>query len=284
MRKFFILILLALSLCGCRTITSLIHDDEVVAKVGEEKLFLSELRKYIPGYASPEDSVSLAHQYINSWATEQLYMQVASETLTGEEMDVTPELEDYRRSLIKFRYEQHYVNDRLDTLITPAQIEAFYKAHKEDFVLDRPILKVRFVDVMKDSPSKDAILRMMGTKQYSDSQRLDTLARSAALRYFDKSDTWMDAAVLAREFGMDYTSMLAGLKGDFIRIEPEDRGDLMAAYVCDIIRSGIAPVEYCEDRIRDMILSARKHDLIESLERDLLKDAVDRKQFVIYEK
>lgn len=284
MRKFFILILLALPLCGCRTITSLIHDDEVVAKVGEEKLFLSELRKYIPGYASPEDSVSLAHQYINSWATEQLYMQVASATLTDEEMDVTPELEDYRRSLIKFRYEQHYVNDRLDTLITPAQIEAFYKAHKEDFVLDRPILKVRFVDVMKDSPSKDAILRMMGTKQYSDSQRLDTLARSAALRYFDKSDTWMDAAVLAREFGMDYTSMLAGLKGDFIRIEPEDRGDLMAAYVCDIIRSGIAPVEYCEDRIRDMILSARKHDLIESLERDLLKDAVDRKQFVIYEK
>lgn len=284
MRRIFPFILLLLSLCGCRTITSLIHDDEVVAKVGEEKLFLSELQEYIPEYASPEDSVSLARQYINSWAAEQIYMQAASSTLTKEEMDVTPELEDYRRSLIKYRYEQRYVNDRLDTLITDAQIEEYYNAHKDDFTLSRPILKVRFVDVMEDSPSKDLILKMMSSKQYSDVERADTLAHSAALRYFDKSDTWMDAAILAKEFGMDYTAMLAGLKNDFIKIEPEGRGDLMAAYVVDMIKSGTAPLEYCRETIRDIILSARKHELVESLERDLLEDAVVRKQFVIYEK
>lgn len=284
MRRIFPFILLLLSLCGCRTITSLIHDGEVVAKVGEEKLFLSELQEYIPEYASPEDSVSLARQYINSWAAEQIYMQAASSTLTKEEMDVTPELEDYRRSLIKYRYEQRYVNDRLDTLITDAQIEEYYNAHKDDFTLSRPILKVRFVDVMEDSPSKDLILKMMSSKQYSDVERADTLAHSAALRYFDKSDTWMDAAILAKEFGMDYTAMLAGLKNDFIKIEPEGRGDLMAAYVVDMIKSGTAPLEYCRETIRDIILSARKHELVESLERDLLEDAVVRKQFVIYEK
>lgn len=284
MRRIFPFILLLLSLCGCRTITSLIHDDEVVAKVGEEKLFLSELQEYIPEYASPEDSVSLARQYINSWAAEQIYMQAASSTLTKEEMDVTPELEDYRRSLIKYRYEQRYVNDRLDTLITDAQIEEYYNAHKDDFTLSRPILKIRFVDVMEDSPSKDLILKMMSSKQYNDVERADTLAHSAALRYFDKSDTWMDAAILAKEFGMDYTAMLAGLKNDFIKIEPEGRGDLMAAYVVDMIKSGTAPLEYCRETIRDIILSARKHELVESLERDLLEDAVVRKQFVIYEK
>lgn len=284
MRRIFPFVLLLLSLCGCRTITSLIHDDEVVAKVGEEKLFLSELQEYIPEYASPEDSVSLARQYINSWAAEQIYMQAASSTLTKEEMDVTPELEDYRRSLIKYRYEQRYVNDRLDTLITDAQIEEYYNAHKDDFTLSRPILKVRFVDVMEDSPSKDLILKMMSSKQYNDVERADTLAHSAALRYFDKSDTWMDAAILAKEFGMDYTAMLAGLKNDFIKIEPEGRGDLMAAYVVDMIKSGTAPLEYCRETIRDIILSARKHELVESLERDLLEDAVVRKQFVIYEK
>ena len=284
MRRILPLILVLLSLCSCRTITSLIHDDVVVAKVGEEKLYLSDLQKYIPEYASPEDSASLARRYITSWATEQLYLQVASATLTKTEMDVTPELEDYRRSLIKYRYEQRYVNDRLDTLITDAQVEEYYNAHTEEFMLERPILKVRFVDVMKDSPSKDLILKMMSSKQYTDNDRADTLAHTAALRYFDSSETWMDAALLAKEFGMDYTSMLAGLKGDFIRIEPEDRGDLMAAYVCEIQKSGIAPMEYCKERIRDIILSARKHDLLESLERDLLEDAVDRKQFVIYEK
>lgn len=283
MRRVLTVILMLVAVCSCRTISSFIHDDEVIARVGEEKLYLSDLQAYIPDFSSPEDSAAFALQFINRWATERLYMKVASEQLSKTEMDVTPELENYRRQLIKYRFEQHFVNERLDTLVTQGQLDEYYKQHQSDFELERPILKVRFIDVMKDSQSVDALLKMMSSKEYSDLERADTLAHSAALRYFDKSDTWMDAALLAREFGTDYTTMLAARKGDFIRMEPEGRGDLMAAYVCDIIMSGIAPKEYCEERIRDIIVSARKHALLEGLERDLLKDARDRREYVIYE-
>ena len=64
--------------------------------------------------------------------------------------------------------------------------------------------------------------------------------------------------------------------------EPEGRGDLLAAYVCDMISSGTAPIEYCSSAIRDIILSNRKHELLAALERDLLEGALDSKQFVIY--
>ena len=50
----------------------------------------------------------------------------------------------------------------------------------------------------------------------------------------------------------------------------------------DIEKYGVAPLESCRDRIRDYILSGRKRDLINGLEQELLEDAVDRKQFVIY--
>lgn len=286
MRRFFVFILAAAALCSCKaitSITSLIHDDEVVARVGEDKLYLSELLRYIPDYASPEDSAALAGQFINSWAEDRIFMQVASQTLSPAEMDVSAELEDYRKSLIKYRYEQHYVNERLDTLITPEQVEAYFNGHKDEFVLERPILKVRFVDIMKNSSSKDVILKMMSSSQYSDIERADTLAHSTAIRYFDRSETWTDAAVLAREFGTDWVSMMDALKGDFIRMEPEGRGDLMAAYVCDMVKSGTAPIEFCEASIREIILSSRKHELLVNLERDLLKEALDSKQFVTYQ-
>ena len=283
MRKFWLLIFAVPALCSCHAITALIHDDEVVARVGEQKLYLSELLRYIPDYVSSEDSASLAGQYINAWARDQIVMQVASETLSPSEMDVSAELEDYRKSLIKYRYEQHYVNERLDTLVTASQVEAYYKANQDEFVLERPVLKVRFVNIMKDSQSKETILKMMSSSAYSDIERADTLAHSAALRYFDSSDTWIDAAVLSKEFGTDWVSMMDALKGDFIKMEPEDRGNLMAAYVCDIVRSGIAPLDFCEGSIRNIILSSRKHELLESLERDLLKDAVDNDQFVTYQ-
>lgn len=282
MRKYLSLILAIAVFCSCDTISSIVHDDEVVAKVGKHKLYKSELAAYIPEFASPDDSVNLAMQYINSWATEYLYMEVASEQLSKTEMDVTAELEDYRRSLLKYRYEQRYVNDRLDTLITQQQIQKYYNDNKQNFELERPIMKVRFIDIMKGAPNKDIILKKMSSPDYEDVGFADSLARSAALRYWDNSEQWIDAVVLAKEFGMDYESMLKHLNGDFIKVESDDRPDLMAAYICEMQIDGVAPVEYCEEKIRDFILSARKHQLLADLEQDLLTNALSHKNLVIY--
>ena len=275
--------LLPLLLGSCTAISSLVHDDQVVARVGDHKLYKSELEQFIPNMIPAADSIRLAEQYINTWATDLLYLDVAEAQLSKAELDVSAELESFRRSLLKYRYELRYINDRLDTLVTDEQIRQYYQEHEADFALKRPVLKVRFVDVMKDSPNKDAILKMMTSKEYSDVQRADTLAKSTALRYFDSSDVWMDAGELARFFGLDYTEMLSHLKGDMIRYEPADRGDLMAAYVLDIRKSGVAPIEYCSSRIRDILMSARKHALMTSLERDLLENALESNNFVIYQ-
>lgn len=283
MRKLFAYSLVFLALCSCKVISNLIDDDQVVAKVGDEKLYRSDVAAYIPDLVTGEDSIRMAEQFINSWAVEHLYLDMAERQLSEEEMDVTDELENYRRSLLKYRYEQHYVNERLDTLIIPEQVSAFYDEHKADFVLQRPILKVRFVDVMKDSPNRDAIIKMMTSANIADLERADTLAASSALRYFDRSDTWMDAADLAREFGIDYLSMLSRMEGRYIKIENEGTGELKVAYVLDIIRDGVAPLDFCSESIREIILSGRKHNLLTGLEQDLLEDALERKTFVKYE-
>ena len=88
-----------------------------------------------------------------------------------------------------------------------------------------------------------------------------------ALKYVDSSDTWMDALVVAREAGVDYRSMLAGFKvpsfnrDPFVEI-PDENGNLHVIYVVELVSEGkTAPLEYCAERIRDLILSARKHAL-----------------------
>lgn len=269
-------------LCSCTAISGIVHDDEVVARVGKDKLYRSELERFIPTSSSPQDSAVLASRYINSWATDRLYVKVAEEQLSKSEIDVSAELDAYRLSLVKYRYEQRYISDRLDTLVTDAQISDYYTSHQEDFVLQRPVLKVRFVDVMKDSPNKDHVLKMISSEEYDEFHRTDSITVSSALRYFDNSDVWMDARDLAAEFGVDYPEMLSAMKDKMIKIEPEGRGDLLAAYVCDIQRSGVAPLDFCAEEIRDIILSARKHALVKGLERDLLETALENRQFIIY--
>jgi hypothetical protein len=44
----------------------------------------------------------------------------------------------------------------------------------------------------------------------------------------------------------------------------------------------VAPLEYSAPAIRDIIISARKQALISTLEQDLLNDARENGQFVIY--
>ena len=156
---------------SCNVASSLVHDDQVVAKVGREQLYRSELERMIPGMVTPDDSARLARRYINLWAAERLYMKVAEEQLSKSEVDVSEELESYRRSLVRYRYEQRYLNDRLDTAITDAQIREYYQAHLADFELERPVMKVRFVDVMKDSPDREEILRLMSSDRYDELER-----------------------------------------------------------------------------------------------------------------
>lgn len=281
MRKSFIITILFL-LTGCQAIQSFIHDDKVVARVGKHKLYESEVNAYIPSGVSIADSTNLALQYINTWATDIIFSDMAQSQLSKTERDITAELEAYKRELLRFRYEQRFIGDRLDTLVTEDQMLDFYEKHKNLFTLDRPILKVRFVDILKNMDKKDQIIRLMSSNKPKDMDEVEGLANKYAIKYFDKSYEWMDAAVLAREFGTDYGQMLAKMNQSYIRMESEDAADIKVAYVREIRRSGIAPFDFCTDRIREYILSGRKHDLLVALEQSLLKGASDDGQFVIY--
>lgn len=274
--------LLLLTAVSCEMASSLVHDDQPVARVGKENLYRSEIEGRIPGMMSPEDSAGFAERYIRLWAMDRLYADVAEKQLSKAELDVSAELESYRRSLLRYRYEQRYLNDRLDTLISDRQISDYYEAHEADFALREPLMKIRFVDIMKDSPDLDEILALMSSDGHGDLVRADSLARVSALRYFDNSGSWMSASDLARYFGTSASEMLDAMDEDMIIIEPENRGDILAAYVCDMVESGTAPLEYCTPVIRDIILSNRKHELLAALERDLLDEALDSKQFVIF--
>mgnify|MGYP007101880864 CR=1 FL=1 len=281
-RKIALAISVCAFVCGCNLISSVVHDDQVVAKVGNERLYRSELDKYIPDGSSPEDSAAIALQYINTWAAGHLFLKTAESRLTKEEKNVDKELEEYRMSLLRYRYEQRYINDRLDTLITQAQLEEYYKAHAAALELPRPILKVRFVDIMSDSPNYEEIMEKLPSEGGQELKDLDSLAYVSAPRFFDSSDKWMDAAVLAREFGTDYNTMLSKLKNKYIIFDYDDRGEVRAAYVFAIQYKGQAPLEYCSAAIRDNILSERKREILSVLEQDLLKNAQEKKELIIY--
>ena len=268
---------------SCRTISSLLHDDGVVAQVNDVKLYRAELNALIPKGISPADSAELAQKYINSWASDLIYLKVAEQQLSKSEKDVTKELEDYRKSLLKYRYERLYVNERLDTTVTEEMVKEYYDAHLDKFVLSRPLLRARYLNIPKDSPALKSLKKMMKSSDPNVLVEADSIAYSVALKFTTWNNEWIDAAALAGEFGTDYNSMLASMNNGWIELS-DTTGYLRVAYIPEIIRKGeVAPVDYSAPAIKDIILSARKQTLISGLERDLLNDARENGNFIIYD-
>ena len=287
MKKCLVLIALA-AVSACQMVHRVsdsaaeLFGDAVVARVGEHRLMRSELAAYIPAGVSSEDSLALAQSYIKSWAEELIFLDMAEKHLSAEEKDVTKDLEDYRRTLLKYRYEERYINDRLDTLISDEEVRNYYRAHMDKFLVERPLLKVRYMIIPADSRSIKTIKELMSSDDAMDAIAADSLAFTAALRYVDSSDAWMDAILLARDLGTDEVSMMSALRNRTIEFKGDD-GLLRVAYVVDMVQKGSpAPLDYCEERIKDILLSARKHELVGGLERDLLNDALAKGKFVIY--
>ena len=267
---------------SCRAISSLLSEDETVAEVGTAKLYRSELNTLIPKGMAAEDSVRLSRQYINTWALDQVFLAIAEEQLSKTEKDVSKELEDYRKSLLKYRYEQLYVNERLDTAVSDEDIETYYAANINRFELPRPVVKARYLRIAADSPVLPKIRKKMSSDQVQDLLDADSLAYSSALKFTTWENSWVDVASLAREFGTDYVSVMSIMRGGWIEMTDSMRVTSVA-YVPEMVPAGeTAPLEYCMSQIRDMIISTRKQALITGLEQDLLRDAREKGQFVIF--
>ena len=246
------------------------------------RLYKDDLDAVIPKGLAPEDSTRLAMQYINTWASDLVYVSIAEEQLSKAEKDVTKELEEYRKSLLKYRYEQLYVNERLDTAVSDEKVEDYFNAHKEKFILNRPLVKARYLCIHTDSPSLDAIRKRMGSDKVSDLVEADSLAFSSAMEFTTWDNDWIDVTVLAGKLDMGYDIMLLSGKNGWIR-QDDTLGVTDLAYISEMVNTGeLAPLEYVSQQIRDIIISARKQNLISTLEQDLLKDARENGKFVIH--
>ncbi len=76
--------------------------------------------------------------------------------------------------------------------------------------------------------------------------------------------------------------MLSLQKSGWIELT-DTTGVTNLAYVVAMVEKGkVAPLDFVTPEIKDIIISTRKQLLLSTLERDLLEEARDNGQFVIY--
>ena len=150
--RFLPLILLGL-LVSCEFAQRISHSDAVVMKIGKSVLYESDLAGLIPQGISSEDSAAMAARLIEKWKLEQLLVAKAEAELPAAQLDVSSEMESYRRSLLIYRFESMYVSERLDTVVTDMEVEEYYRENAAFFRTPAMLVRGYFVKMDEDSPN-----------------------------------------------------------------------------------------------------------------------------------
>ena len=272
--------MLVAAISSCRLYDSLFKGD-VVARVGRDVLYRSDVDALnITGF-SPEDSARIVERYIVSWAKSRLLLDMALSQLSKADRDVEAQLEEYRQQLLVYRYEQQYVEQRLDTAVTDQEYMDFYEANPASFVTHVPLMKGWYIKVSDDSPNLNPIKSIYRSRVEEDRDRLGQLCYTSAEKYYFFED-WVGLDAVVEGAGLDVQE-LARVLDNRSFIEKNFLGYTYLISVDDYVPAGsLAPYEYCRERIRNHILNRRKQELIASLERNLLNDAIVSEKFVIY--
>ena len=280
MRKALLIVMLVAAISSCRLYDSLFKGD-VVARAGRDVLYRSDVDALnITGF-SPEDSARIVERYIVSWAKSRLLLDMAQSQLSKADRDVEAQLEEYRQQLLVYRYEQQYVEQRLDTVVSEQEYLDFYETNPASFTTHVPLMKGRYIKMSDNSPNLNPVKSLYRSRIEEDMDRLEQLCYTSAEKYYFFED-WVGLDAVVEGTGLDVQE-LARVLDNRSFIEKNFLGYTYLISVDDYVPAGsLAPYEYCRERIRNHILNRRKQELIASLERNLLNDAIVSEKFVIY--
>lgn len=271
-------VLLAWS-CGRKPET---NREPALARVHNAYLYPSDLRENFPAGLAMEDSLKVQRRLVDSWVRNQLLLRQAETYLPEEEKDVKRQVEEYRISLLIFKYKQYLVYRNIDSIVTEEEIAGYYQENTENFILNSDVVKVNYVKAPVGAPQLN---------QVSLWYRSEDPAHNVLLKGW--CEEFADSYIIGGEEWIRFNDLLARIPfnpenpGRYLNynrnIEVSDSLFQYYIHIIDRIPEGNpSPIELVKQNIISVILNKRKLEYIQDLENTVYKDGLSRKQVEIF--
>lgn len=278
--KRYILIPLVI-LSACSNLFRSEPEDPVVARANDKYLHISELNARIPDGLSERDSITLAENYISKWIQNEILIQKAKESLNASNQDFSKQLEEYRNSLLLFALEQELVSQYLDTVLTSQEIEDYYIENSSQFELKGNIVKFDYIKVADSSKHLREFRDLLKSDDTVNTAELTTFAEMNATDYWFASE-WISFNDLLEGIPLEMDNQALFLRrNNYTEVE-----DSLYIYLVRIndykTANSISPIEFERNKIRNIILNARKIELIERKRQEIIDQAFESDQAKVY--
>ncbi len=276
-----LIIILLILTTGCSSFFKK-KTEHAVARVYSDYLYESDLKSVIPKGTPAKDSIGLAKSYIDTWIHQRLVIHQAEQNLTNAQMDFTQQLDNYKNSLIIYTYENELVKQKLDTLVTDEDIENYYDAKQENFLLKDNIVQLEYVKLPLKSAYIKQFRKLLGSDNATDKVRLSHECEQYASDYFLDDQNWLPFNDLLKQIPIKTYNQEEFLK-NHRDLEYQDSAFIYLVRFKDFkIKESVSPLSFEKERIRNIILNKRKIDLTKKMREDIFERAQKKNDFEIY--
>ncbi|MDF2448281.1 MAG: hypothetical protein K0R26_785 [Bacteroidota bacterium] len=268
---------------SCEKTTESTEDlGKAIARVNTVKLLDSELEHLAPRGLSKSDSAAFVQSFINKWAYNEVFYQQALNYLTEEELDVTKELEAYKKELLCFKFQTRLIEEKLDTNISVNQIEEYYNANSQNFLLKNNIVKVLYVKSPLNIPNLAKLKKLCYSTNPKDAELLKSMCIQYANNYFMNDNTWLMFDDLKKEMRqLNEIPEYEIQNGKIFEFTDET-----SFYFLKIIevksKNTLSPLNFEKNNIKNMLINQRKQQLINTIKKDFFDKAKTNKELEIY--
>jgi len=254
-----------------------------IARVNEHYLYKNDIENILSDGISEQDSILLVRNFINKWATQQLLIDGAEFNLGEEKQESFNRLvEQYKTDLYSKAYLEALVKQNLDTAVGKQESQQYYQSNKDVFRLNEELVKLRYIHVDENIIDFKGIKERFKRFDIDDKNALDSIA--IQFKSYSLNDSiWIKVSrVVTKVPGVNSENKEQLLKkSNFVELK-----DSLGVYLMQIkdvlLRNDIAPLEYVEPTIKQIVINKRKLELIKKLEKDITRDAIENKEFEIY--
>ncbi|MDX1477265.1 MAG: peptidylprolyl isomerase [Saprospiraceae bacterium] len=272
-----------LIMAGCLACTTPVDDsqDPVLATVHNKTLRLSDATEFIDPGQAPQDSIAQLRSYVEQWAREMLLLHEAERNLP-DDIDLATLIEDYRASLIVSNYEKELVESSLDTVITDAELQAYYEKNKEQYQLERSIIRCHFVQIKKPVTNRREFRRWWDSDDPRDFARLvDYCNNNNAELFMLEDSTWYKVEEIEALLPAGTLSP-QNMRRDRTLTFTDDQYEYYLRILESVLSTEIAPLSYIREQAERYIMHTRKLQLLESIKEDLYNKGIEGDQIKIF--
>lgn len=253
-------------------------DANIVARFGDTYLYKDHVIQQIPPYATAADSAEFIKNYITSWGMRRALNEIAEHNVNYKNAEIEEQVQRFRTELYIDKYEELFTQQKLDTIVTIAQLDTYYATHKAEFILQYDVVKPLFI-VLPEQYVTQQLRRSFMSNDIDDLDQLKDLCYKYSTKFY-LDDKWVIINQLKQEMPNQISSQeLLNPRGLIIDFED----NVYFIKISKHIQAGNpSPREMVYEKIANNILYKRKIELLNTMRTRVFQDAERKGQFEVF--